>query len=428
MKNKIAALALLLTMSLTLTACSLGDLPVIGKFFGNTSGPVTLTMWGVWEKPEVMDMLIKKYQETHPNVTITYEDRSVLKPEDYKDRVFSRADQALGADIVRIHNSWVPSLRSVLSAMPSSMMDANTYQTSFYPVSAQSAVFDGKIYALPAYYDGLVLVYNKDHFEEIGQDTPPTVWEEFRRIALRLKVVTAEENSSAQKVIRSGAAIGTADNIDHFSDILGLMWSQANVTIPDEIDSRAAQDALTFYTNFVKEDNVWEPSFPEAAAAFAQEKVSMIIVPSWAVLDILAVRPDLNLAVAPVPQAIVESPATWGSFWMDAVPSSSKNQKAAWEFLNFLSQEEQQLTLFSEASKIRPFGAAYSRVSLGTQLQNNVYLKPLVDTAPFAKSAEISARSGNKKQVDALRTAVNEVLGGATAEDALKKAKEAITK
>ena len=130
----------------------------------------------------------------------------------------------------------------------------------------------------------------------------------------------------------------------------------------------------------------------------------------------------MNIGVAPVPQALPQSPATWGSFWMNVVPNSSKNSRAAWEFINFLAQEEQELTLFSEASKVRLFGAPFSRVSLAQQLQNNAYLKPVVDTAPYAKSAEISSRAGNKKQIDVLTTAVTEVLSGT------KKAKEAITK
>ena len=230
MRNKLAAVALLLTLSVTLTACTLQDLPVIGKYLGGgNSGSVTLTMWGLWEKPEVMDVLIKKYQETYPNVTINYEDRSVLNPNDYKDRVFSRANQALGADIISVHNSWVPALRGELAPVPANIMDVTTFQSTFYPVAADSAIQDGKIYALPLYYDGLVLVYNKDHFAEIGQTTPPTAWEEFRRIALRLRTVSG---AKGETLVRAGAAVGTANNIDHFSDILGLMWSQAGGAIP----------------------------------------------------------------------------------------------------------------------------------------------------------------------------------------------------
>lgn len=427
MKYKKLTLALLLVLPFFVTACTIQDLPLIGRFFGSgvSTAPMTLTFWGVWENPDVINALITKYKTLHPNITINYEDRSVLKPDDYKDRIFARANQDLGADIIRIHSSWVPRLRDALYPMPEKLMDAQTFSSSFYPVAAETGLFDGRIYAMPAYYDGLVLAYNKDHFDQLGQTSAPTAWEEFRRLALQL---TVKGGTQGKDIIRAGAAMGTSTNIEHFSDILGLMWSQAGVKYPTELDSKAAQDALTYYTNFVKEDGVWDDTMPEANAAFAQNKVSMIFVPSWRLVDLLSANPNLNIGVAPVPQALPQSPISYASYWSDIVPKSSKNGNAAWEFVNFMAQEEQQQMQFTEASKFRPFGAAYPRVSMASQLATNSYLKPLVDTAAFAKTNELAARSGNKKQVDALNMAVVDILNKVTAKDALTKAKDTIIK
>ncbi|KKS20546.1 MAG: Extracellular solute-binding protein, family 1 [candidate division WWE3 bacterium GW2011_GWC1_41_7] len=189
MRNKYFTLALLVVLSFALTACTLQDLPVVGKYFGGSgspaSGPVSLTVWGLWEDRDIMEGLILKYQETHENVTITYDDRSILNPRDYKERVLTQISGSLDADVVLVHNSWVPRITANLSPMPSSLMDVNTYKSTFYPVAADSAVVGGNIYAVPFYYDGLVLVYNRDHFDEVGQQEPPTAWEEFRVLALR---------------------------------------------------------------------------------------------------------------------------------------------------------------------------------------------------------------------------------------------------
>jgi ABC-type glycerol-3-phosphate transport system substrate-binding protein len=128
-----------------------------------------------------------------------------------------------------------------------------------------------------------------------------------------------------------------------------------------------------------------------------------------------------------VPQALPDAPAAWGSFWLDVVPTSSKNSAVAWDFLNFLSSEDAQLFNASETSKFRPFGAPYSLVNLAPQLNSNPYLKPVLDTAKFAKSGEIADRSGNRKQVEALAKAVNAVLTGTSAEAALTQAKQEMT-
>ena len=150
MRNKILTLALLLSLPFLLTACSIKDLPVIGGIFGgsNSSGKTqTLTMWGLWEKPDVMDVLIKKYQETHPNIIINYEDRSVVNANDYKDRIFTHArEKAEGADIVMVHSSWVPRLYTALTPMSAKLMTSQKYAELFYPSAVENSVFQGKIY------------------------------------------------------------------------------------------------------------------------------------------------------------------------------------------------------------------------------------------------------------------------------------------
>ena len=286
-------------------------------------------------------------------------------------------------------------------------MTQQEYSQTFYNVATQSAVFDGKIYAAPAYYDGLLLAYNKSHFAEINQSTPPTAWEEFRRLALSLTQRNGDE------IIRAGAAIGTANNIDFFSDILGLMFAQAGVAVPDDLTSKAAQDALKFYTTFVLEDKVWNNLEPEAATAFAEGKVSMIFTTSWNLLDIIRARPDLDIGVAPVPQALPESPVSWASFWMYAVPKDSANASAAWDFIKFLVSDEQELAIFDKASQYRTYGAPYSSMALAPQIASGPsakYLKPLLDTATYAKSDLFAGRAGNAFQTDALKEAINTVL------------------
>jgi ABC-type glycerol-3-phosphate transport system substrate-binding protein len=432
MKNKILTAILLISIPFFLTACSLSDIPIIGKYLGgdgsgggSTTGPATLNVWGLWESPEVMDVVINEFQNQNPNTTINYEDRSVVKADQYKDTVIGRLKEGDAPDVVLVHNTWMPYIKDYLEPMPSGIMSPQDYSQKYYPVITESAVLDGKIYAVPSYYDGLVLVYNKDHFDEIDQITPPTAWEEFRRIALALTIKSEDGN-----FVRAGAAVGSADNIDFFSDILGLMFAQAGVVVPDNIDSRSAQDALSFYTLFTKSDRVWDSSLQEASKAFSAEKVSMIFVPTWNLLDIVRARPGMNIGVAQVPQAIAENPVSWGSFWMYAVPKSSSNSSRAWEFVDFISQDSQKLALFNKATEVRPYGAPFGSVSLASQVgesPTSKYIKPVLDMAPYAKTSYFAARSGNKAEVDALRQAVNDVLRGTSSEAALKTCKQTLT-
>ncbi len=434
MRNKILLTAFLIALPVFLTGCTLQDIPVIGSLFGpnagNSNKPVTLNVWGLWESPDVMNALISKYKETHPNVSVSYDDRSVMGASQYKETLVGRIGQADVADVVLVHNSWVPSIEGSLEPAPSSVLTPDQFNSKFYSVAAQSAVANGKVYAVPMYFDGLVMVYNKKHFEEVGQAAPPTSWEEFRRLAFSLTKKDADG-----KLIRAGAAIGAADNIGFFSDILGTFFVQAGINVPADLDSTAARDALAYYTLFSKSDKDWDNSFPEASAAFAQERVSMIFVPSWNLLDIVKARPDLSIGVAPIPQATTDSPTTWGSFWMYAVPSASPNKAAAWDFINYLTSDEAQLLQFTTAAQTRTYGAPFSLISLKEQITSgpySSYLKPLMDTASYAKSSMFAARAGNDTYVNGLKEAVNSVLasGGdikSASADALKTLKQKVS-
>jgi ABC-type glycerol-3-phosphate transport system substrate-binding protein len=434
MKNKILTAIILITIPFTLTACNVSNIPVIGKYLSGGGGgndspapekPVTISFWGVWEKPDVMDSVFSRYKMDKPHVTVNYDDRSVLGADQYKETVITRLKEGVAPDVVLVHNSWLPYILDYLSPAPVETISASDYTQKYYPVASDVAVRDNQVYAVPWYYDGLVLVYNKDHFSEIDQLTPPTAWEEFRRIALAL-TVKAQDG----QFVRAGAAIGAADNIDFATDILGLMFAQANITVPDNIDSKSAQDALDFYTLFVKSDGVWNKSLPEASKAFSAGKVSMIFLPTWNLMDIIEANPNMNIGVAPVPQAVAERPVSWGSFWMYAVPKSSSNQKAAWDLIKYITDDQQQDNMFRKASETRPYGPPFASKNLIPNLDTyptSVFLKPVINTAPFAKSSYFSARSGNKLEVDALREAIESVLTGQTSETALTDCKKKLT-
>lgn len=429
MKYKFLVLALVPFFAIFLTACSLSDLPLLGKFFGGKKDttPITLTFWGMWEPESVYEPVITSYKEKESHITVNYDNRALGGDlYDYKNRIFQGSKSGSVPDLYMVNNGWVPRFAKLglFAPAPKEVADKLAFSERYYKVAADSGVVDGTVYAVPAYYDGLALVYNKSHFKEVNQVAPPTTWEEFRVLALKLTV-----RGQSDVLLRSGAAIGGADNIDHFSDTLGLLWSQANVKIPDEIDSERAVDAFSFYTSFYTEDKIWNDNMPESVTSFVRGQTSMLLVPSWQVLNILGEVPnasDVGVATAPqVPRAAQQ--ANWGTFWMYAVPVNSPNKDAAWDFILHMSDPDQAKAIYNNQTKIRKFGAPYAHVSLAKELEANPYVAPFLAGASTAKSAEISGRSGNKNQTAALQVAVNAVINGsATPEEALTKAKNAL--
>ena len=380
-------------------------------FVKSPTEKVELTYWGIFEPQEVFRPLIEDYQKENPNIKINYEQRAFSNLAQHKETLLTRLREGTGPDIARIHNTWIPQFAAELSPLPSEVMSSADFTGNFYPPAQKTLSHQDQLYALPLMYDGLMLFYNLEHFEEGKVNRPPTDWEEFREVALSL----TKRDKKTKQISRAGAAVGTANNVAHFSDILGLMFAQSRIKFPDDLTANGARDALVFYTNFARRDKVWEASLPNSIHAFAQGQVSMVFAPSWRVFDIQNLNPGLDFATAAVPQipslpGEESTTVNWASFWAEAVNLDSDNAKEAWKFLEFLSQPENMRRLYSEQAKLREFGEPYGRKDLGSVLLTSDYLAPLIDGAPTATSFIIADRSGNDVYVEAMAETVNSVL------------------
>src|SRR3990167_1754055 len=101
-----------------------------------------------------------------------------------------------------------------------------TFQSIFYPVTVKDLAGSDGFWGIPLEYDGLSMYYNLDLLKAAGFSQPPNNWDQLRTMSATLTV-----KDQAGKIQTSGAALGTADNIDHFSEILSVMMAQNGVDL-----------------------------------------------------------------------------------------------------------------------------------------------------------------------------------------------------
>ncbi len=350
----------------------------------------TLEYWGVYEPNENMTELINEYQTANPNITINYTRRGL---KDYSAQLVARAGKENGPDMFRFHNSWTPALKPVLAVTPQSIVTQLDYTKTFYPVVQSDLKATSGYYGIPLMYDGLGLYYNKDIFKQGGLSKPPETWSDIVDTAIQLKTDTNE------KLDVGGIAMGSTQNVDYWSDIFALLMLQQNASLsmPDST-VQETETALKFYTDFINEHEVWSESMVGSTDAFAQGKVAMIFGTSWTAFEIQAKNPQLQFAVAPIPQ--VPGPRVGlASYFAEGVASSiDKNkQLEAWKFIAFLASKENQQRLYSIQGKTRLFGEPYSRTDLASEIQDNEILGGILATAPVAKSTYMSDKTFNEE-------------------------------
>lgn len=404
----------------------LGVAVVLVKFPFSFRKPkiTTVTYWSLWEPESVMRPLISEFETANPNIKIDYVFQS---QREYRERLQNALAAGHGPDIFRIHNTWIPMFRSDLDNIPAEVYSASDFENTFYPVVKSDLRIGSNYVAVPLMLDGLALFTNDDLFDQAGK-TVPTSWDELRQTANDLSVCDSEDGRCVQgdKILISGAALGTADNVDHWQDILAVIMMQNNVNLNQPV-GQSAEDGLQYYTLFNRTDHIWDSTLPSSTVMFANGKLAMYLAPSWRVFDLQAINSKLKFSVHPLPQlplddARGEIPTTWASYWVEAVNKRSTSTTAAWSWLKFLSSKETLQKFHESASTGRAFGEIYARPDMASLLTNPL-TAAFVSQAANAKSWYLSSYTYdgptgiNSKINDLFAKSINDVNQGSSAQD-----------
>jgi len=311
----------------------------------------SLEFWGVYDDSSVWQPLIDKFNREHRNIKIVYRKKLF---EDYQEELLNLMAAGRGPDIFYLKNTWLPLYQDKIQPLPLKMTNLKEYQDTFVDVVFDDFVLNERIYAFPLSVDTLALYYNKDIFNSVGISQPPQTWEEFVEDVKKITQLDEQGN-----IIRSGAAIGTAYNINRSVDILSLLMLQSGAKMVDLENNQAVfhekttvnnktfspgEKALEFYTNFanpLKPVYTWNNEMHYSIDAFYEEKTAMMFNYAYHLPTIKAKAPHLNFGIAPMPQ-IKNAPTkiNYANYWGLTVSKNSPYPEEAWQFIYWLSQKE----------------------------------------------------------------------------------------
>jgi ABC-type glycerol-3-phosphate transport system substrate-binding protein len=391
----------LVTMSIFLVIGVLGIVIfATSKTTGGAKG-YKAVVWGVLSK-QTIDASLETYsiQGIDPHFTYTE------FPEEGFDQVILQAvAEGRGPDAIVFPDTMYFGQIEKLVTIPNEQITARAFSDTYLDIGNQFSI-QGGIKAFPLVVDPLVMFYNKDMFTSAGILTPPQTWKELADIT----------NSIARKrddgvLDRAFVAFGEYTNINHAKKILYTLLSQAGVrlsffdtgasmyvsglTKSDQADIRAGQPSasettrsvLTYYTDFANPLSsvyTWNRSFSSSRDAFLSQNLAVYFAPGSEVEYILSRNPNLNFAIAPVPQENPDVKSVHGKTYALGFLITSQNLKESYPEVTKFFTADPMIQGLADAMGVAP--AKRTLVANSKSAQESKDLSVIYESAKYAST------------------------------------------
>jgi multiple sugar transport system substrate-binding protein len=316
---------------------------------------VTITYWTHNHAASipVNQQIIDAFMAENPDIEIVFDN---APHSNYEQKLLTAFAGGQGPDIFWAGDWMVPQFiaNNIVAPVGDSALEAygvaslEDYIALFAPGSLDAFTVDGSIYtAGTSEYNTFSLIYNVDHFEEAGLALPsteePMTWEQFGEIAAQLA------QTEGDRVTRVGVSWPFTTPIWTIL-ILEPMVRQLGGDIVDPSSGMPMFDSpqmiqVMEFVQSMRSTNALDPAmYTNLLEDFVGGRASMIFGGPWAPAPLSDMNPDLNWAVAPLPQFAdatdrVTTMYAWA--WFVNANSTPEKQAAAWRFANALTSRQQ---------------------------------------------------------------------------------------
>lgn len=364
--NKILSILVsLLLAALLLKACSSTKVDNITT--------ITLSGWqsSLTEK-ELVEQVLRDFEAKHPQIKVKFE----VIADQYMDVIKTRLIGDAAPDVFYLDALEAPLLMShdVLEPLDS-YITADFDLADFERNLLNAFKYKGKIYGLPKDFSTLALFYNKQLLQKANLKTPPQTWRKLRNYSRKL---TVDKNRDGRKE-QYGLGI-TPELARLYFQIKAFGGRLIDYKGYASFATRKSLRGLQLVINLYQKDKT--AAFPSDLGAssgsemLGQGKTAMVIEGNWAIPYLKETFPNIEFATAEMPK-IGGKEGTMIYTVAYVMNKQTKNKKAAWELISYLTGKEG-MKVWATEGVVLP-----SRKSVLAELgydQNPLYL-------PFVKGA-----------------------------------------
>ncbi len=297
----------------------------------------------------VNEALIDEFLAENPGVAIIFDN---APHENYEQRLMTAFAGGQGPDIFWAGDWMVPQFlrNNMIAPVDPTAFGVETqeqFEALFAPGSLEAFKHEGMIYTGGvSEYNSFSLIYNVTHFEEAGlarlSETEPITWEELIEIG---RVLSREENGATTRVGLTwpfAVPIWTVLIVEPMVRQLGGELVDPATGEP-RFDSPEVMRTMEVLQRMHEERVIDTAFYIDLLQDFAGGRASSIIAGPWAAQPLREINPDLEWAVAPLPQFDAESERVttlyaWAWYVNANIPP--ERQALAWRFVEKLTSAQ----------------------------------------------------------------------------------------
>jgi len=330
----------------------------------------TVRFWYHFDNPEnPMSELVAKFEKANPGIKIEAEN---IPWNSYYDNLYTSIIGGSAPDAAMVKLFAQPRLTEMEALEPlgdqiNGWAGKDDLLDNLLELNKAA---DGNQYYLPIQYVVLYLYYRADLFKEAGLE-PPKTCEDFRNAAIKL---TDAPN-------RYGFGLrGGKGGWDQWG---AFVLSQGGDIKPGGLTTPSAVAANQWVIDLFQKDKVIPPSAPndgfqEIISAFKTGKTAMTIHHIGSSKDLVSALGD-KVSAVPVPECGGNRWTSYGDESL-AIFSSSEVKDAAWKWISFLAEGENNVSFNSATGQMTVTKSG----SKDWKLHDRRFVDATVDSLPFA--------------------------------------------
>lgn len=290
---------------------------------------------------EVLEGLVGRFNRENPGITVKARFVGAANPRlgnDYSalyGKLLEHLARGTPPDVAQVYENWTTQLIEINALTPVDQflagpggLDArelDDFVTVFREANAFPAGGSSRLYTLPFNKSIFVLYYNRALFNELGLK-PPETWEDFRAAARTI---------SERKGIPGLVFQPSVDMFGHYLYAHGGHYIQDNRA---SFGGETGVGDLDFWSQMVHSDRSARPAF-DAMEQFEKGQSGMYIETTSRISSFEKAQ-GLDFGVTLLPRGTTRAYQFAGTNLALFSASSPEKQKAAWQFIRFLTSSE----------------------------------------------------------------------------------------